>query len=86
MLCSVPVPLQPSLHASGGEGAAGPGGVSEEHEEPHGNVQIHPIQTTQEGEKPEEGKKHFQSLFIQLGSVEQRFTSGYVLCLTPAEN
>lgn len=57
-LCSVSVPLQSSLHAAGGAGAPGPGGVSEEHEEPHGDLQIHPIQTPQEGTQPEKGETH----------------------------
>lgn len=56
-LCAVSVPLQPTLHASGGEGTSGPRGVPEEHEDPHGDVQIQQTQAAQEGAQPEKGQK-----------------------------
>lgn len=59
--CPVSVALQPSLHAAGREGAPGPGGVSEEHEEPHGDLQVRTTQAAQEGPQPEEGARQAQT-------------------------
>lgn len=53
--CPVSVTLQPSLHATGRERAPGPGGVPEEHEEPHGDLQVRTTQAPQEGAQPQEG-------------------------------